>query len=326
MTADSRASWSEVEEYLESGLSVSFPLASSGSPRVDYVVSDDRDIALHLQLSPRQRLPRSPHPLIRVEEIAYQGLRMARLRTTQRTLMRDFHDLLCSVADRVTVGHRTPEQAFAETVRAWRALLERPRGLSAEKRIGLMGELAVLENLAETHGWSSAVDSWKGPLDEEHDFSTEVYDVEVKTTSTEEREHSVHGFGQLTPSPGRPLWFVSVQVTRGGAGGRTLTQCVESVQSKVAEEAPAALDRLDLLLDRLGLPCGQDDERWRIRAAPLVLEAADHFPSLSRSVLSSLPKETAERIKDIDYRIDLTGLDPSPEPPEALRGPFRLPQ
>nr|WP_311775608.1 PD-(D/E)XK motif protein [Streptomyces eurocidicus] len=261
-----------------------------------------------------------------MEEIAYQGLRMARLRTTQRTLMRDFHDLLCSVADRVTVGHRTPEQAFAETVRAWRALLERPRGLSAEKRIGLMGELAVLENLAETHGWSSAVDSWKGPLDEEHDFSTEVYDVEVKTTSTEEREHSVHGFGQLTPSPGRPLWFVSVQVTRGGAGGRTLTQCVESVQSKVAEEAPAALDRLDLLLDRLGLPCGQDDERWRIRAAPLVLEAADHFPSLSRSVLSSLPKETAERIKDIDYRIDLTGLDPSPEPPEALRGPFRLPQ
>ncbi|WP_367140782.1 MULTISPECIES: PD-(D/E)XK motif protein [Streptomyces] len=326
MTADSRASWSEVEEYLESGLSVSFPLAAPGSPRVDYVVSDDRDIALHLQLSPRQRLPRSPHPLIRVEEIAHQGLRMARLRTTQRNLLRDFHDLLCAVADRVTVERRTPEQAFGETVRAWRALLEKPRELSMERRIGLMGELTVLGSLAAAHGWAAAVESWKGPLGEEHDFSAEAYDIEVKTTSAEERRHSVHGFGQLTPSPGRPLWFVSVQMTRGGAAGRTLTQCVESVRSEVADQAPGALDRLDALLGGVALPRGQDEERWRIRTVPLVLETDDRFPSLDRSVLAGLPKEAGERIKSIAYDIDLTGMEPSPGPPEALCGPFRLPQ
>ncbi|MFI9307516.1 PD-(D/E)XK motif protein [Streptomyces triculaminicus] len=324
MTADSRANWSEVEEYLASGRGVSIPLAGPQSPRVDYVVSDGHDIALHLQLGPRQRLPRSPHPLILVEEIAHEGLRMARLRTTQRTLLRDFHDLLCGVADRVTAGGRTPEQAFGETVRAWRALLERPRELTTERRIGLMGELAVLRNLARAHGWDSAVESWTGPFSEEHDFGADGFDVEVKTTAAEERLHSVHGFDQLTPVPGRPLWVVSIQVTRGGAEGRTLTECVEAVRVDVSDRAPAALERLDMLLGRLGLPRGQDDERWRMRSAPLVLAVDDRFPSLDRSALECLPRDIAARIRDIDYRIDLTGLEPPSDPPSALRNPFAL--
>ncbi|MEU7136655.1 PD-(D/E)XK motif protein [Streptomyces sp. NPDC046261] len=324
MTADSRASWSEVEAYLASGRGVCIPLAGPQSPRVDYVVSDDHDIALHLQLGPRQRLPKSPHPLIRVEEVAHEGLRMARLRTTRRTLLRDFHDLLCGVADRVTDGGRTPEQAFGETVRAWRALLERPRELTTERRIGLMGELTVLGNLARAHGWGSAIESWKGPFGEEHDFGADGYDVEVKTTASEERLHSVHGFDQLTPTPGCPLWVVSIQVTRGGAEGRTLTECVAAVRAEVADRAPAALDRLDHLLNRIGLPRGEDDERWRIRSAPLVLLVGDRFPSLDRSALGSLPHEVAARIKDINYHIDLTGMQPSPDPPPALRDRFAL--
>ncbi|MFF4227219.1 PD-(D/E)XK motif protein [Streptomyces abikoensis] len=324
MTADIRANWSEVEEYLSSGRGISIPLAGPQAPRVDYVVTDDRDIALHLQLSPRQRLPKSPHPLIRVEEIALEGLRMARLRTTQRTLLRDFHDLLCGVADRVTVGGRTPEQAFGETVRAWRALLERPRELTTERRIALMGELAVLGSLARVHGWGNAVESWNGPFGEEHDFGSDGYDVEVKTTASEERLHTVHGFDQLTPAPGRPLWIVSIQVTRGGAEGRTLTESVKAIRSRVSDEAPSALDRLDTLLDRIALPRSQDDERWRMRSNPLVLVADDRFPSLDRSVLGGLPQEVAIRIKDIDYQVDLTGLQPSPEPPQALRDRFAL--
>ncbi|GGR35281.1 PD-(D/E)XK motif protein [Streptomyces netropsis] len=313
-----------MEEYLASGRGVSFPLAGPASPRVDYVVTDDRDIALHLQLGPRQRLPRSPHPLIRVEEIAHRGIRMARLRTTQRELLRDFHDLLCAVADRVTVDGRTPEQAFGETVRAWRALLDRPRELGAEKRIGLIGELAVLTNLARFDGWASAIESWKGPLSEEHDFSPAGYDVEVKATASEKRVHSIHGLDQLTPTPGRPLWFVSIQVTRGGRDGVTLSNCVESVQREVAEQAPAALDRLDLLLHRLSLPHGRDDERWRLRSKPLVISVDSLFPRLDRSVLDKLPDGAADRIDTIDYRIDITGLAPSPHPPAALCDGFEF--
>ncbi|MFG2181470.1 PD-(D/E)XK motif protein [Streptomyces abikoensis] len=316
--------WSEVEQYLAAGLGVTFPLTSSTSSRVDYVVTDDHDIALHLQLAPRQRLPRSPHPLIRVEEIAYEGMRMARLRTTQRMLLRDFHDFLCSVADRVTIDRRTPEQAFGETVRAWRALLGRPRELTTERRIGLIGELTVLGRLAASNGWGKAVESWNGPLGEEHDFSPYGFDLEVKTTASEGRIHSIHGFNQLVPSPDRPLWFVSLQVTRGGAEGRTLTQCVEAVRREVSEHAPGALDRLELLLGRLDLPHGHDDERWRLRSTPLVLTVDNRFPRLDRSLLAQLPTEAADRIRDIDYRIDLTGLPPSAAPPAALMGPFAL--
>ncbi|WP_229323067.1 PD-(D/E)XK motif protein [Streptomyces sp. UNOC14_S4] len=259
-----------------------------------------------------------------MEEIAYRGLRMARLRTTQRELFRDFHDLLCAVADRVTVEGRTPEQAFGETVRAWRALLERPRELSTEKRIGLLGELAVLGSLAKVHGWGKAIEAWKGPIGEEHDFSTDGYDVEVKTTSSEARQHVIRGFSQLTPTSDRPLWFVSIQVTRGGADGKTLAECVRSVRNTVEDEAPAVADHLEALLSRLALPRGQDNERWQMRSAPLVLTTDDRFPSLDRSVLGGLPREVADRIKDIDYRIDLTGLPPAPGAPAALRERFGL--
>lgn len=331
MTADSKADWSQIEHFLHAGRGTTIPLGGSTLPRVDYVVTDDRDIALHLELTPRQRLPRSPHPLIRVEEIAYDGMRMARLRTTQRHLLRDFHDLLCAVADRVVDRGRTPDQAFSETVQAWRALLDKPRAMSLEKRIGLMGELVMLTAIATSHGWQTAAESWRGSCGEEHDFGLPSYDIEVKTTSGEERSHTIHGLSQLTPSADRPLWLVSLQLTRGGAHGRTFTQCVSSVRDRLTEHTTgAALDTLEQRLAAIAQPDGSnilstDDERWSLRSTPLVLMVDEHLPRLDRSLLHLLPAELAARISKVDYNIDVTGLPAGLEPPAALQSQFFLP-
>ncbi|MGP4002901.1 PD-(D/E)XK motif protein [Streptomyces sp. 8N706] len=331
MTAEIKADWSQVEHFLHAGRSATIPLSGARVPRVDYVVMDGGDIALHLELGSRQKLPRSPHPLIQVEEIALEGMRMARLRTTQRQLLRDFHDLLCAVADRVVDQGRTPEQAFSETVRAWRTLLRRPRALSPEKSIGLIGELTVLTSLAATHGWEIAARSWKAPDGEEHDFGLCTYDIEVKATSSEERLHTVHGLNQLTPTLDRPLWVVSLQLTRGGAHGRTLTQCVTGVREQLSEHAPGAtVDGWEEKLNAAGWidtapDSAPDDERWSIRSAPLVLAADENLPRLEPSLLEGLPPDLAARIDRVGYRMDLTGLPPTPHPPSALQGPYRLP-
>lgn len=318
MTDQPYVPWRSVEHYLGENQSTSYRLsAPSTHPEVSYVVGNDgREIALYVELERRHQPPRSPLPSIRIDQIAERGMRMARIRTTQAALIRDFHDLLNAVADRIVTHDRTLDQAFGETVRAWSALLDRPRGLGVEKRIGLIGELSVLSSIARVHNWTTAMRAWKGPDREEHDFGLPGFDLEVKTTASEERRHTIHGLGQLTPTGDRPLWLVSLQVTRGGTDGRTLADCVHSVRNAVADKDPASLDRLDRQLAVTGWnPDLPDDERWRLRSGPLALLVEDQLPRID---LQSVPAPFRDRIHNVTYTLDVGGLAPTPEPPPLL--------
>ncbi|MCF3122520.1 PD-(D/E)XK motif protein [Streptomyces arenae] len=315
--------WHRVEDFLGAGQATTYPLSRPGArPQVSYVVEHGgQGIALHVELGSRARPPRAILPTIRIDQLADRSGRFARIRTTQPALLRDFHDFLCAVADRIIAHHRTLDQAYAETVRAWSALLARPGPLGPEKRIGLIGELAVLHHLAHAYGWATAVRSWTGPEGEEHDFGLPGYDLELKTTSSERRRHTIHGIAQLDAAPGRPLWFASLQLTRGGADGRTLGDCARAVRRGVAEHAPAALGTLDRRLAAVGWSEAlADDEHWTLRTPLLVLDAA----TLPRLDLAVLPKETRDRISSVQYAIDVTDLSCALHSPSALAD-FRLP-
>ncbi|GGY52006.1 PD-(D/E)XK motif protein [Streptomyces tanashiensis] len=317
-TPDTHVRWSAVEHYLGARQETTYRLSPPGShPEVTYVVGDGgTGIALHVELTGRRRTPVSPLPSVLIDTIATRGMRMARIRTTQEPLLRDFHDLLNAIADRIVAHDRSLEQAFSETVRAWSALLGRSRDIGAAKRIGLMGELAVLGSVAAAHGWPTAVSSWKGPEGEEHDFGLPEADVEVKTTASERRRHIVHGLGQLNPTPDRDLWLVSIQLTRGGGHGRTLSDCARTVRRSVSEHAPSLLDRLDHKLAASGWqPDTPDDERWHLRSAVVPLLVDDTVPRLDES---AVPAEMRDRIGDITYTVDVTGLPPSAGAPSAL--------
>ncbi|MGW1651214.1 PD-(D/E)XK motif protein [Streptomyces atratus] len=324
MTDGPYVPWSSVEHFLGASQATSYRLsAPAAHPEVSYVVGDGgRDIALYVELDRRSKPPISPLPLIRIDQIAERGMRMARIRTTQATLVRDFHDLLNAVADRIVTHDRTLDQAFGETVRSWSALLNRHRGLDTEKRIGLIGELTALSAIARSEGWQTAIESWKGPYGEEHDFGLPGFDAEVKTTSSEQARHTIHGLGQLTPTGDRPLWLVSLQVTRGGVDGRTLTDCVRSVRDQVTEQAPASLGRLDRQLAAVGWdPEHPDDERWHLRHAPIPLAVDEQLPHLD---IASIPAQFRDRIRDVTYTLDVSGIAPSPKAPPVLAD-FLLP-
>lgn len=324
--AGTHASWRHIEEFLAEQRATVIRLSPPAEPRVDYVVTDAGSVALHLELGARQRVPHSPLPLVRVDEIHDDGRRLARIRLVRGHLLRDFHDLVNAVADRVLTHDRTPEQAFTETIRAWAALLERPHQLSTEKRAGLFGELLTLGSLAAEYGWSTAVDSWKGPDGEEHDFGLPSFDAEVKTTTSERRVHRVHGLAQFTPTVGRPLWVVSVLITRGGAHGSTLSSLVTELRTKIAEAAPAKTASFDARLAAQGWSSEpQDDERWTLRDVPLVLPADEDLPRLDNSLLDALPNSARPRIGDVTYDTDLTGLEPVPGTPAGLSH-FRTPR
>lgn len=312
--------WSTVEYYVQSGLDTTFRMNGVGGPRIDYVVLN-KDIELRVELSAGQHAPTSKHPMILVEEVTVEGTRTARLRTADPTLQRDFHDMITAVAERMATRGQSLEQALAETLRKWNALLREPRSLLQSRQIGLLGELAVLSALADDEqvGWATAVGAWVGPTDEEHDFALADYDVEVKTTSATRSVHAIHGLGQLTPKQGRPLWLVSIQVTRGGNAGITLCDMIEIVREKLTSHAPHRVTDLDDLLADASLDSrNADEERWVLASAPRVFSVRNDFPRLDESLLAGLSPTNRSRIDQIGYRVDLTGLTPDADSPTPL--------
>ncbi|WP_329385060.1 PD-(D/E)XK motif protein [Streptomyces sp. NBC_01351] len=315
--------WSTVEHYLGARQAAGYRLSAPISERtVWYEIGDGgQEISLQVELDRHQQPPRSSLPAVAIDQVWRDGTRMARIRTTHVGLMRDFHDLLIAVADRVVTGERDLAQAFEETVHAWGRLLDRPRGLGVERRIGLHGELAVLYAVARSHGWARAVDSWTGPKGEQHDFGLPGADLEVKTTASEVRRHTVHGVHQLTETPGRPLWFASLQLTRGGLGGCSLRESVAEVIRDARAADRIASVRLEDALAAGGWSEGDpDDERWTLRTAPLLVPA-DQLPRLTESMI---PLSVREHVSSIDYRMDVTHLSSVPGSPVDLTE-FRLP-
>lgn len=312
--------WSHVEYYLKEGLAATLRMSALEATRVDYVIFG-QEIALQVELAPRQHPPRSTLPMIRIDQVLDDGRRMARIRTTDPALLRDFHDLLCAIASRI-VDHGHPlDIAFAETVQAWSALISRTRSLDVEKSIGLLGELSVLRAASRDPaiGWDTAISAWAGSENEEHDFSLPDYDIEVKSTLSEYRRHVIHGIGQLTPKNGRDLWLVSLQFTGGGSSGHTLTECVEAVRATVRKSAPHRLALIDEHLARRGWSAAEtDDRRWLLRSEPLVVPVDENLPRIDRSLLECLPEPHRTRIRDLCYSIDIDDFSVLHEPPHAL--------
>lgn len=102
--------------------------------------------------------------------------RLLRLSVTlERAELLDVFEVLASDLVDVVKSTASPAAALAMAFRrleAWQACLRvRRRGLSREEQVGLMGELVVLDVVAEEIGPRRALEAWRGPLGGVHDFS-----------------------------------------------------------------------------------------------------------------------------------------------------------
>jgi hypothetical protein len=158
-------------------------------------------------------------------------------------------------------------------------------------------------------GVERAIKAWTGSERAEHDFAIPHTDLEVKTTAGEKRVHWISGLGQLSPTPGRDLHLVSLQITDAGAGpGESLTVLARRIIG-------ASQGRETVVLERLR-QAGWDDTSpnlpvrpWRLRSDPLTVHVSQ-VPALTTQSLGGLVD--IARLEDVRYRIDVTGLPSAP--------------
>lgn len=220
------------------------------------------------------------------------------------------YSLLQAVTDQLQQGDDL-ERALHVALDAFRGLLARAPRLSEDQEIGLFGELVALDRLIDGVGETKALAAWLGPRAEEHDFVLGEADVEVKTTRSERRIHVIHGLGQLTPTPGRPLHLMSVQVTGAGAAGNgeTLPELIERIRRRLRSGRTDFDDRLT--------DCGWEDAqadrlyttRLLVRSEPRFYTVDEDFPAITSAGLSRIVTRP-ELVRSIDYRIDVTDLEP----------------
>jgi hypothetical protein len=318
MTAsrDRHLDLSNLQHHLREWVPVEFPV--DGSPAASLFIDPHRQ-AVGIRIPDDGSRPDTKLEHVRARSVHHGGTRWIEVTITDRALFLDGYPVLCAIADRVQLQGMTVAAAVSDALHLLGRLLERVDRMSIERELGLFGELLLLAGLCHSLGAARAVAGWLGPNREEHDVGVEGIDIEVKTTTSEQRSHWISSLTQLQNTPGRPLWLVSYQLTAAGSdSGHTLTQLITAVRGLVDDGPPR--ERLEAVLTESGWRDIHEQlfvNRWQLRSHPLALHVDEEFPRLTPARLTAAQVDTV-RIPDVRYRVNLTGLVEQSEPPDFL--------
>jgi hypothetical protein len=259
------------------------------------------------------------------EHAAVEDGRSAHVRVDTRPLVVDgrrrrYVDVVChrpdlfDVFDEMVVAllqgvAETPSgvgDVIERVLQQWRELLRPSAGALGERELrGLLGELLVLELLADA-GLVGAVDRvWTGPDRAVHDFTLgRRRRVEVKTAGVRGSTVMIHGFDQLHPSHELDLVLVLVRLETA-ADGRSLPEVVETLQTSVG-------DRVGLRrqLAKAGYTDTDADRYTDRRYARSNLYAWKVGPDFPRLDADSFKSAVPDEVVGIEYELDLAGLTP----------------
>lgn len=304
-----------IRRYLELG--VPGELLVPGPPDAYLVVeSTARTVAVHVAAGgPVPDLSRYEN--LRADSIFWKRRHWLRLSVSSAFKFEDLYPLLCLVLDGIQLNGQSFAASVIDALAAYEEVLTRRRSMSEADQIGLLGELLVVEGLMRRIGPAPTLASWLGSVAEEHDFSLDQIDVEVKTTSKERRSHWISSLSQLEPKLSRALYLLSLQITRAGSGpGRSLVDLVGAVRAL----APNSRSSLDPLIEARGFRDGDADlypTRWVLRTQPIFYLVDESFPAItSTSLPRAVPRP--DLVTALNYQLDLTDYPPSVAPPGLL--------
>lgn len=297
-------------DYIESG--VPGLLMIRVMPRaVLYVDSNALRIGARFATSNAEPPPLSPLAAISVCNVIDEGVQCIEVSTSTFELFRNFYFFLLDVIAEILDHGADPRAALAASLSRWHSLLRESIILTDEQQTGLYGELWVLRRLIDGLG-PNAIKAWTGPTKQPHDFRLTNIEIEVKTTTGVRRTHTVNGLAQLMPSPGCSLFIASLRIEDAGSGGETLPDVVASIYFRLAgSEDIKAL--FSAGLTAVGYRDADVNYYSRRRRRPadavIIVPVEDGCPRLTTESFEKLPARYApERILDVTYKVDLSGL------------------
>lgn len=310
-------SWENLEQRIDVG--ASFVSKIAGTPRAELFFDANRNELGFVVDVDTDSLPTVEPMSIDIRHVRPNGHLRLEIRSSDRILFREFYDFGVEIIDSAQTNNVSPHKAVDAAWGAWVRLLDRKAILSKEKQLGLIGELWLLRRIANNKGWAFALDSWHGEANAEHDFCLATVDIEVKSTTNEQRVHTIGSATQLLKSPDRDLYLLSLQFTpamRGVANAVSLSGEVESIVNELDD---GLRSRLDARLTAAGWRSEHSRHYGQVfvhRSKPVLVKVDEECPRLTLPMIAQLGQMIAHRVGSISYRVDVTGLgheDGSPE-------------
>lgn len=294
------------------------------------LIKIDGDPIVYLYIDPQVprlalRTPLTHHSLPDVS--TYQHISVAQIHWSDSywfeirvdsDVIRAAYPIMCAIADRIQLDGSGFDSAVSGSLAEFREVFSRHTRLTFEAEIGLYGELLLLNHIMKHSAPLDAVQSWRGPDGEEHDFDLAGNDVEVKCTTAEERIHWINGGHQLQPTNGRPLWLLSLQLTGAGRDGKSLSDLVSDTRSALASN-PA----MGLFARKLSSVGWRDESsrlhtaRFRLRSEPAIYSVDSNFPAITSQRLADAGFDIAP-IMRIRYALNLGALSQAFDIPACL--------
>jgi hypothetical protein len=257
------------------------------------------------------KLPPSTLATIRIESQRLEGKSWMRVFTEACPLFQEFHAMLTSIADSIQLDHELPIDAVRGCVASWMELLRSIPILSPEAQTGLWGELWALRRLIGSQG-PSVVEAWTGALDEPHDFRLGLIEMEVKTTRSRRRIHTITSLSQLSESLDRRLYLLSLQLEpAAGSNTWSVKTLVDDIRNLLALD----VSLLAVFNQRLKNFDYRDEDSihylgsFQLRSQPVLIRVNDDFPRITTQNLhNSLGEVRAHRITEVRYGIDVSDM------------------
>jgi hypothetical protein len=304
--------WEEFQNHLTEETPFNYGLTNSGSI---YLRTNPKEggVILDLHLESHETEPDlSTYEEIQSILIHEHGNRELRISVFNDSIYREFLGFCQSVANHATSKNLSPIAALLLTLKNFPLLFDTKRVISNNIVIGLFGELWVLSMLLDEIG-PSAVDSWTGPEKQAHDFRRDHWEIEVKTTTSEQRKHSISSLDQLSASQDKDLFLISVQITSSaGRGSHSVFDLINACRSKLGN--PAFLAEFDRKVDSI-IPRELQNSsqklklKYSLRSPSLIIKVDKSFPKITTmDLLQYLSADEMSRIRVVTYEIEVGGM------------------
>lgn len=214
-----------------------------------------------------------------------------------------------SLAGEVSRDAGDSSNSVRRTLRTWQWFWGNdPQALTREAALGLLGELWFLDRWAPFPG---AIETWRGPAGDRHDFVSPSVSVECKATAVRSDGSALHEISSLDqldePATG-VLYLFSVQAIADVNAGNSLPALIERIRSRLSAR-PDLLGQVDQRLSQAGWShAGADrhQQPYRIVAEELY-GVRDGFPRLTRATfVDGVPAG----VDGVSYTLDLAACQP----------------